>query len=70
MLTKILKQKPSQIPLLQVADYILWVVFQVFEHKDFRYYDFLKEKFNSIHDIFDGKGEKGTGYFHGYRDRI
>ncbi len=48
--------------MLQVADYILWVVFQVFEHKDFRYYDFLKEKFNSIHDIFDGKGEKGTFY--------
>jgi hypothetical protein len=55
-------QKPSQIPLLQVADYILWSVFQVFEYKDFRYYNFLKEKFNSVHDIFDGKGNEGTFY--------
>lgn len=24
--------------------------------------NFLKEKFNSVHDIFDGKGDEGTFY--------
>ena len=59
---RVFLQKSSQIPLLQVADYILWSVFQVFEHNEFRYFNFLKEKIKEIHDIFDGKSQIGTFY--------
>ena len=59
---RVFLQKSSQIPLLQVADYILWSVFQVFEHNEFRYFNFLKEKIKEIHDIFDETSPIGTFY--------
>lgn len=59
---RIFLQKPSQLPLLQAADYVLWSVFQVFEHKEFRYYDFLMDKIKSVYDIFDEKTPSGTFY--------
>lgn len=50
---RVFLQQPSQHPLLQVADYILWAVFQVYEHDVFRYFDFIKEKIKLVHDVFD-----------------
>lgn len=54
-------QQPSQIPLLQVVDYMLWTVFRVYEKDEFRFFDYMKEKINFIYDIFDGT-QKGTVY--------
>lgn len=45
--------KIHKIPLLQAADYVLWTIQRAYEKGDFRYYNFLKEKINLVHDIFD-----------------
>lgn len=58
---RVFLQQPSQIPLLQVADYMLWTVFRVYEKDEFRFFDYMKEKINFIYDIFDGT-QKGTVY--------
>lgn len=50
---RIFVQQSSQIPMLQVVDYVLWTVNRVYEQGDFRYYRFLKEKISLVQDIFD-----------------
>ena len=50
---RIFIQQNSEIPLLQAADYVLWTIQRAYEKGDFRYYNFLKEKINLVHDIFD-----------------
>lgn len=45
-------QQSKEVPLLQACDYALWTVQRVFEKKDFRYYNFLKEKIAFVYDIF------------------
>lgn len=61
---RVFLQQPSHIPLLQVADYILWAVFQVYEHGEFRYFNFLREKIKLVHDIFDVKSNQFYGTFY------
>jgi hypothetical protein len=46
-------QQSSQLPLLQVVDYVLWTINRIYERGDFRYYRFLKDKISLVQDIFD-----------------
>jgi len=55
-------QSPSQIPMLQVADYALWTINRAYERGDFRYYRFLSEKIALVQDIFDTKNYPNTYY--------
>lgn len=52
---RIFIQEPSQIAGLQIIDYLLWAVFRVYVKGEMRYYDFIKEKYSLIVDIFDTK---------------
>ena len=67
---RVFLQQPSHLPLLQVADYILWSIFQVFEHNEFRYYNFLKEKIKLVHDIFDTRNNKFYGTFYNSNNQL
>lgn len=55
-------QEPSQMAGLQVVDYLLWAVYRVFVKEEIRYFNFLKEKYSLIHDIFDSVRYPGTYY--------
>ena len=46
-------QQASEITLLQAADYILWTIQRAYQNGDFRYYNYIKEKIDLVHDIFD-----------------
>ena len=61
---RIFLQQPSHLPLLQVSDYILWAIFQVYEHCEFRYYNYLKDKIKLIQDIFDIDNNQFYGTFY------
>ncbi len=61
---RVFLQQPSHLPLLQVADYILWAVYQVYEHDEFRYFNFMKDKIKLVHDIFDIKNNQFYGTFY------
>jgi hypothetical protein len=50
---RIFIQKASQIPVLQVIDYVLWTINRAYEKGDFRYYSYLKDKISLVQDIFD-----------------
>jgi len=40
---------------LQVADYVAWAVFQVFERGSYRWYELIRNKIGKIHDICNKK---------------
>ena len=61
---RVFLQQPSHLPLLQVADYILWAVYQVYEHNEFRYFNFLRDKIKLVHDIFDIENNQYYGTFY------
>ena len=50
---RVIIQKSSELYALQAVDYMLWAVFQAYEHEDFRYIDFVKDKVKLIVDVFD-----------------
>jgi hypothetical protein len=51
---RIFMQQPSQIVGLQAVDYCLWALHRVYNHQDFRYYNFLKDKISLVHDLSYG----------------
>lgn len=55
-------QNPSQIPQLQITDYMLWTIHRAYEAGDFRFYRFVAEKFGLIQDIFDTRNYPNTYY--------
>lgn len=59
---RIFLQQPNQIAGLQAVDYCLWAVHRVYNHRDFRYYNYLGEKMSLVHDLSYGKEYYGT-YF-------
>ena len=61
---RVFLQQPSHLPLLQVADYILWAVYQVYEHNEFRYFNFLRDKIKLVRDIFDIENNQYYGTFY------
>ena len=60
--------QPMQAPLLQVVDYTNWAVYRAFERGEMRYFDFLREKFELVFDVFDRDKYKGGGNWY-TRDR-
>jgi len=56
--------RSSQEPLLQVVDYTNWAVQRAFERGEMRYYDFLRDKYELICDVFDKANYKGGGNFY------
>lgn len=40
---------------LQIADYIAYAIFQVYENNNTQYYDLIKRKIGKIHDICNKK---------------
>lgn len=52
---KILPQTPSGEACLQVVDYCNWAIQRAFVKSDIRYYNYLKEKFRLIVDLYDYK---------------
>lgn len=54
----------SQDFMLQVVDYANWSVQRAFERGEMRYFNFLRDKFELIWDVFDKKNYKGGGNFY------
>lgn len=52
---RILPQTPSGEVCLQIVDYCNWAIQRAFTQNDTRYYNFLKEKFRLIVDLYDYK---------------
>ena len=52
---KILPQTPSGESCLQIIDYCNWAIQRAFIKSDMRYYNYLKEKFGLIVDLYDFK---------------
>ena len=50
---RVFVQQASQIPMLQVVDYVLWTVHRAYEKDDYRFYEYLKDRISLIQDIFD-----------------
>jgi hypothetical protein len=50
---RIFIQEPSQIAALQVVDYMLWAVYRAYTKGEMRYFEFVREKYSLIVDIFD-----------------
>jgi hypothetical protein len=59
---RVFVQQSSQLPMLQVVDYVLWTVNRAYERNDFRYYRFLSEKISLIQDVFDVEKYPHTYY--------
>lgn len=59
---RVFVQRATEIPLLQAVDYMLWAVYRVFEHGDYRFYQFLKEKYSVIVDILDSENYPNIYY--------
>ena len=52
---KVLVQKSSQEPCLQVIDYLNWAIYRAITTGESNYFEFIKEKYSFIWDIFDSK---------------
>ena len=52
---KVLIERPYQEPCLQVIDYMNWALYRAITTSDYNYYEFMKEKYSLIWDIFDSK---------------
>lgn len=56
-------------PLLNVADYLCWIVQRVFERGEIRYYEYLQEKFSLVVDLYDSANYAGSKNYY-RRDRL
>lgn len=56
--------RPRQDFMLQVVDYTNWAVQRAFERQEMRYFNFLRDKFELICDVFDKAKYKGGGNFY------
>ena len=56
--------KSSQDFMLQVVDYTNWSVQRAFEKGEMRYFDFLRDKYELIWDVFDRENYKDGGNFY------
>ncbi len=52
---KILPQTPSGEPCLQIVDYCNWAIQRAFLKGEMRYYNYIKEKYGLIVDLYDYK---------------
>lgn len=57
-------QNPCTEPLLCVADYLNWAVQRVFEKGEVKYYNYIREKYSMILDIYDeSRYERNRNYY-------
>lgn len=56
--------RSSQEALLQVVDYTNWAVQRAFERGEMRYFDFLRDKFSLVWDVYDKGRYKNGGNFY------
>lgn len=56
--------RPSEQSLLQVVDYTNWALFRAYERGEMRYFDFIREKFDLVWDVFDRERYPGGGNFY------
>ncbi len=59
---RIFIQQSKERPLLQASDYVLWTIQRAYEKGDFRYYNYLKDKINLVHDILDTRRHSSNYY--------
>lgn len=50
---RVLVQNASESFQLQAVDYMLWAVFQAYEHHNFRFFNIIKDKVELVVDLFD-----------------
>ena len=60
---RVIIQKSSELYTLQAVDYMLWAVYQAYEHGDFRYLEFVKNKIKLIIDVFDFRSSRNGTYY-------
>jgi len=61
-------QQPSNEPLLNIADYLCWVIQRVFEKGETRFYDYMIDKISLVIDLYDFSNFKGgNNYYSGKR---
>jgi len=64
-------QTPLREPLLNVADYLGWVVQRVFEKGETRFYDYLREKIRLVVDLYDSQNYTGNrNYYDHHRNPL
>ena len=66
---RVILQKSSELYPLQAADYMLWAVYQAYEHSDFRYLEFMQSKIRLIVDVFDFR-KNGYGEYYSQKNPI
>ena len=54
----------SQDSMLQVVDYVNWAVQRAYERGEMRYFNFLRDKFELVCDVFDRDNYKNGGNFY------
>jgi hypothetical protein len=57
-------KKPSQEPLLNLADYLCWAVQRVFEKGEIRYYNLVKNKISLVVDLYDTANYQNWGNYY------
>ena len=57
-------QKPTQEPLLNLADYLCWAVQRVFEKGEVRYYNLVQPKISLVVDLYDTDNYKNWGNYY------
>lgn len=61
---EVLTYQPSEEPMLQVVDYVNWAVQRAYHRGEMRYFEFLREKYSLVLDVFDkAKYRKGGNYY-------
>ena len=61
-------QRPSNEPLLSIADYFCWSIQRVFEKGELRFYNYISDKISVICDLYDF-ASLGTGESYYSKDR-
>ncbi len=56
--------KPTQEPLLNLADYLCWAVQRVFEKGEIRYYNLVQSKISLVVDLYDTDKYKNWGNYY------
>ena len=56
--------QPGAESLLQVVDYTNWAVYRAFDRGEMRYFDFLRDKFELVRDVFDRDKYRGGANFY------
>ena len=61
---EVLTDRPNEEPMLQVVDYVNWAVQRAYHRGEMRYFEFLREKYSLVLDVFDkATYRKGDNYY-------